>query len=84
MTASFAHADSIKIYEGSTFRNVKAKFQVNPEKGRAWVELYLNNNVKGYSARTLRAPTLKVKVPGLSFDANTSSIVLASEGQLIN
>jgi hypothetical protein len=84
MTASFAQADSIKIYEGKTARNVITKFKVNPELGRAWVELYTNNNVKGMSVGTKKAPTLKIKVPGLSYDAATSTIVLAADGQMIN
>jgi hypothetical protein len=83
MTASFVQAGSIKIYEGYPTKTVQASFRFNPDLGRAWVEVDLNSNVLNDTEAT-GVPVIKVKVPGLSYDTNTSSIVLASEGQLIN
>lgn len=64
----------------------EAKFEVNKEQGRAWVTLMQieprhggrKTAGPGEFARETRA-----KVPGMSFDAASSAIVLDQEGRLV-
>lgn len=77
--ATAATASEIKLYEVRKDGDVvKAKFAINKELGRAWLEVSQDD----YSSEGTPSAH-KVKVPGLSFDAATSTILLNLDGQLV-
>lgn len=59
---------------------ISSNFQINKELGRAWVEISLDDST---FSDTDDYQTLRVKVPGLSFNQEQSTIELLHEGQLI-
>lgn len=69
---------SISQYElwGSAY--VTQEFAVNPELGRAWVEVSVSSN----DPEGGLGSTEKYKVAGLSFDDQTKSVMLDFEGKL--
>ncbi len=78
--ATAAGADS-RIYSApaTSFGATKSKrFAVNPELGRAWVELTMDHRLSEYSE------TIRIEVPGLRYDAGQREIVLdRKDGQVV-
>jgi hypothetical protein len=76
-----SQAKSVKIYEDrKDGDHASAQFQVNKELGRAWVLLTETT----YGEEGSGDSTTRIKVPGLSFDAERSMIVFENEGQIID
>lgn len=83
--ASFAHAAEIKVFEAPVdyFRPMaRSYYAINQQMGRAWVEIEMydpnGNGEAGNGSAWYRE-----KVPGLAFDAATSTITLDHGGQII-
>jgi len=53
-------------------------FEANEDMGRAWVEISITRDPE------FSADEERVKIEGLSYDANTSMITLLHEGQLVD
>jgi hypothetical protein len=81
--SSIAAADSVKIFEvannGVPKHDVSTSFEINEELGRAWVSVSLSES---WGDDTTYNDT-RVKVEGLSYDAETKSIVLNRHGETI-
>jgi hypothetical protein len=69
---------SISQYELWGSASVSQKFEFNPELGRAWVLITLSSNDPDGGV----SDDQRVKIPGLSFDTTTNSIMLDFEGKL--
>jgi hypothetical protein len=82
LTAFAAQAGEMKVKSFSQYElygssTATPKFAVNPSMGRAWIEV----TVSGNDPEAL-PETVQIKVPGLSFDAQTNSIVIDFEGKI--
>lgn len=77
-------ADHLVLETPSSFwdSQYRAKFEVNKEQGRAWVTLVTTER-HGGSHRDRFERETRAKVPGLSFDSSTSTIVYDTEGALL-
>jgi hypothetical protein len=78
-----AFAGEITVFDKSWYEigndaTVSQEFMVNEEMGRAWIEFSASDRDPDSSSIEFRT-----KVDGLSFDANTSSVVLDHEGQIV-
>jgi hypothetical protein len=78
-----AFAGEITIFDKSWYEigynvTVSQEFVVNEEMGRAWIEFSVND-----SDPEAPSTEFRTKVDGLSFDANTSAIVIDHEGQIV-
>lgn len=56
---------------------INPSFGINPELSRSWV---VNTIVRG---EEIENDIIRTKVPGLSYDATTESVVIESEGRLV-
>lgn len=80
MPAAHAASSESRIFKApaSGFDAAKSKrFAVNPELGRAWVELTMDYTLSETSE------TLRIPVPGLHYDAQRRAVVLETQGQSI-
>lgn len=81
--SGMAAADSTKIFEMRNYRyldkDVSTTFQVNTELGRAWVNVELTD--RGIDDVTY--DDHRVKVEGLSLNAEKTAIVLEKDGALV-
>jgi hypothetical protein len=79
--SAVAFADSSVIFETENYSNydVYPEFQVNKELGRAWVNVVLSE----YVGDSSNYYDNRVKIPGLSYKAETKEIVLEKDGQEI-
>jgi len=69
----------VVVYKGwETNRTILGTFKINPELGRAWVEV----EVYGMDAES-GSDYYRVKVEGLSFDSATKEVIWDYEGQRI-
>lgn len=79
-----ANAKEFKIAELGYYQvatsDVREEFEINEELGRAWVKLTANKRFDYESD----SEEYRVKVPGLSFDVDSKTIVLDYEGQIID
>lgn len=78
-----AFAGEITVFDKSWYEigydvTVSQEFMVNEEMGRAWIEFSVNDRDPESSSIEFRT-----QVDGLSFDANTSSVVIDHEGQIV-
>lgn len=78
-----AFAGEITVFDKSSYEigynvTVSQEFVVNEEMGRAWIEFSVSDSDPDSTSDEYRT-----KLDGLSFDTNTSSIVLEHEGQLV-
>lgn len=78
-----AHAGEITVKSISQYElwgsaSVSQTFAVNPELGRAWVEVSISSNDPEGGA----ADVERIKVPGLTFDSATGNINLDFEGKI--
>lgn len=78
-----AFAGEITVFDKSWYEigynvSVSQEFVVNEEMGRAWIEISVSDTDPESSSTEFRT-----KVDGLSFDTETSSIVLDHEGQIV-
>lgn len=83
LVSFIANAHEIKIADFSQYQlwgtaAVSPEFAVNPELGRAWVELKISANDPDGGLDEVQ----RVKVAGLSFDQTSGSINLDSEGRI--
>lgn len=77
-TAVAAEAGPIFVAPISAAEASKSKrFGINPELGRAWVEIDV------YFAQSESAESYRVAVPGLSYDKNSSQVVYDAEGKQV-
>jgi hypothetical protein len=84
LSLSLAQAEEIKImdlnkYDLSGSTSVRSQFEVNEELGRAWVKVTL---VAWHPDDAGDAQSFRVKVPGLSYDADSGSIILTRDGEI--
>ncbi len=81
--SSVAAADSAKIFEvrnwGASKNDVTTTFQVNEELGRAWV----NVSIADRSFEDISYDDHRVKVAGLSLNAEKTAVVLDQDGALV-
>lgn len=78
-TANTGSSTGTAIYQapiGPQSANKSSTFVVNPELGRAWVEI-----TKHYNFSDSPAEVVRVTVPGLSFDAGRGAVVFETEGR---
>ncbi len=82
--SSIAAADSVKIFEvrnhGVPKHDVSTSFKVNSELGRAWVEVTLADT----RFEDTSYDHHRVKVAGLSMNAENTAIVLEQDGALVD
>lgn len=80
--STFAAADSVMIFQTNDnytlLSNVTNTFQINPDLGRAWVNVSIATN-EGDS--TFYDDT-RVKVEGLSMNAEKTAVVYAKDGKV--
>ena len=79
VTANTDSSDTKAIYQAPVSpqdANKSTTFVVNPELGRAWVEITKHYNFSDSPAEVIRVP-----VPGLSFDADRAAVVLEADGK---
>lgn len=81
LISTTALAAEIKVYDQPKgyHDHESAVFNINKDLGRAWVEVNLE---KQWSDETY-TDTVRTLVPGLSYDAQTKTINLDHEGQLV-
>lgn len=60
-----------------------AFFEVNKEEKRAWVSLRISKQTFGKEPENIQLRTIRSKVEGLSYDADSQAIVLEKDGALI-
>ena len=84
MTNAFASHD-IKVMDlpRGVRSEVKASFEINRELGRAWVTATQIESYGSPRRNDQRRTYQKAQVPGLSFDKETSTIMLEHEGALV-
>lgn len=80
---STAFAGEVKIFNKSIYeigysRSITPSFVINEELGRAWVEV----DVADQDPESMGS-TYRVKVEGLSYDKNSSSVVIEHEGEVV-
>lgn len=78
-----AHASDVVVLETRDFftrGKAEARFEVNKELGRAWVVMDLTEH-QG-SRRDQYTREIRELVPGLSYDANTRTIVYEKDGAI--
>jgi hypothetical protein len=82
MLTCAAKASEIKVLDmpSINFYRLNASFKINKELNRAWVEVAIRNRNNHPSSGIYKIH--RQKVPGLSYDEATSSIVLDADGQL--
>ncbi|MES2527989.1 MAG: hypothetical protein V4598_12925 [Bdellovibrionota bacterium] len=82
--SSVAAADSAKIFEvrnwGASQHDVTTTFQVNEELGRAWV----NVSIADRSFEDTTYDDHRVKLAGLSLNAEKTAVVLEQDGALVD
>lgn len=82
--SSIAAADSVKIFEvrnsSVNVNHVSSNFVVNEEMGRAWV----NVTLKDHRFDDIDYDHHRVKVAGLSMNAEKTAIVLEQDGALVD
>lgn len=82
--SSVAVADSAKIFEisnyGASKNDVSTTFQVNEELGRAWV----NVSIADRRFEDISYDDHRVKVAGLSMNAEKTAVVLEQDGALVD
>ena len=79
MICSFTALADVVVYKGwEAHRTILGTFKVNPELGRAWVEV----EVYGIHADS-DSDFYRVKVDGLSYDSESKEVVWDYEGQRV-
>ena len=84
LVAGAAQAADVVVLETPDFfihGEAKAHFEVNKELGRAWVVMDITEFRRG-PRNEQRTRSIREKVPGLSYDANTRTIVYDKDGAL--
>lgn len=85
LVSGFAHAAEIKVFEapsGPWAQIIDGNFAVNKTMGRAWVEVEISERARGPHRDTARSFS-KAKVEGLTYDMETSKIMLDLNGQSV-
>lgn len=80
--ATLSYSAEIKVFDipsQGMDSNVVSEFAVNKEMGRAWVTISTSTNMPDSDLGSF----YRVKVEGLSYDATTKTVVLETEGQLV-
>jgi hypothetical protein len=80
MPCATAAVDEARIFSAPASGLDAAKstrFAINPELGRAWVELTMDYSL------TETSETIRIAVPGLRYDAEGRSVVLATEDRTV-
>lgn len=79
-----AHASEVVVLETLDFftnGKAEARFEVNKELGRAWVVMDITDHRSG-PRREQRTREIRELVPGLSYDANSRTIVYDNDGAI--
>lgn len=80
LSLSIAHAETTPIFKAPlsvTEASKSKRFAINPELGRAWVEIEV------YQDPTEMSQTYRVAVPGLSYDKTSAQVIYSAEGQSV-
>src|SRR5262249_51035667 len=79
-----AHASPLLVLEqekASETSLISAKFEVNRELGRAWLEIQITDS--GLIGEDLLVEVIRKPVEGLSYDQSTSQVVYSREGHSV-
>lgn len=82
LTSLVASADVIKLTEFKNNRDLelyRTTFRVNKELGRAWMEVTISD----YKFDELHYSDVRVKIPGLSYNAEINGVVYNKNGEEI-
>lgn len=79
-SVSTAHAETTPIFTApisATEASKSKRFAIDPELGRAWVEIEI------YYATSEQSESYRVAVPGLSYNKDTAQVSYNAEGQTV-